>query len=66
MKNNRLAWPVCLLLTIFFMASCAGNLELRKEQAEATRKLGEAYFQQGNYSYALRELKEEVLIPNFS
>ena len=65
MKKNRLDMPVCLLLVILFMASCAGNLELRKEQAEASRKLGEAYFQDGNYAYALRELyKAEELYPD--
>ncbi len=65
MRRNQLEKTGYLFLIIFFMASCAGNLELRKEQAEASRKLGEAYFQDGNYSYALRELfKAEELYPD--
>ncbi len=64
MKTNQLIWPVYLLLIIFFIASCGGT-QLRKEQAEASRKLGEAYFKDGNYSYALRELfKAEELYPD--
>jgi len=65
MKKNQLIWPGYLLLIIFFIASCAGDVQLRKEQAEASRKLGEAYFQEGNYTYALRELlKAEELYPD--
>jgi len=57
MKKNRLACPVCLLLVIFFIASC-GGAQLRKEQSKTSRKLGEAYLQDQNYTYALRELLE--------
>jgi len=63
MKKNQLIWPLYLLLFIFFIASC-GGAQLRKEQAEASRKLGEAYLQDQNYTYALGEfLKAEELYP---
>ena len=65
MKKNQLVWPGYILVIIFFIVSCAGDVQLRKEQAEASRKLGEAYFQEGNYTYALRELfKAEELYPD--
>jgi tetratricopeptide (TPR) repeat protein len=64
MKKNQLIWPVYLLLIIFFIASC-GGAQLRKEQAEISRNLGEAYLQDQNYTYALRELlKAEELYPD--
>lgn len=64
MKKNQLIWPAYLLLIIFFVASCGGT-QLRKEQAEISRKLGEAYLQDHNYIYALRELlKAEELYPD--
>ena len=64
MKNNRLSWFGFLVLVIFFVASCGGT-QLRKEQAEASRKLGEAYLKDKNYTYALRELlKAEELHPD--
>jgi len=65
MKKNQLVWTGYILLIIFFIVSCAGGVKLRKKQAEASRKLGEAYFQDGNYTYALRELlKAEQLYPD--
>ena len=57
MKKNRLAWLSYLLIVIFFITSC-GGAQLRKKQAEASRRLGEAYLQDKNYTYALRELLE--------
>jgi len=64
MKKNKLVWTGYVLLIIFFIASCGGT-QLRKEQAEASRKLGEAYFQEGNYTYALKALlKAEELYPD--
>jgi len=64
-KKNQLVWTGYILLIIFFIVSCAGDVQLRKEQAEASRKLGEAYFHEGNYTYALRELfKAEELYPD--
>lgn len=48
-------------MSIFFIlsaVSCAGNLELRKRQSKAIRKVGEVYLKQENYTAALRELLE--------
>ena len=60
MKTNRFIYVV--LVSIFFLVSCAPNLELIKNQEEASRNLGEAYMGQGDYTAALREfLKAEKL-----
>jgi type IV pilus assembly protein PilF len=59
MKTNHLVISVFL---IFSIASCAANTEIRKKQEEASRNLGEAYMQQGDFSSALREfLKAEKI-----
>ena len=59
MKTNRF---VLSLFLVFFIASCATNIEVRKKQGEASRNLGEAYMQQRDFSSALREfLKAEKL-----
>ncbi|MDY6791920.1 MAG: tetratricopeptide repeat protein [Thermodesulfobacteriota bacterium] len=64
MKKKQPIWPGYLLLIIFFMVSCSGA-QLRKEQAEASRKIGEAYLKDKNYTYALRELlKAEEIYPD--
>jgi len=61
MKIKRFVLSLSLLL-IFCIASCAANTEVRKKQGEASRNLGEAYMQQGDFSSALREfLKAEKI-----
>ena len=61
MKTNRLVLGLSLFL-IFCIVSCAANIELRKKQEEASRNLGEAYMQQGDFSLALKEfLKAEKI-----
>ena len=61
MKVNQFILAASILL-VFFLASCAANLEEIKSQAEASRNLGEAYMGQGDYTAALREfLKAEKL-----
>jgi tetratricopeptide (TPR) repeat protein len=61
MKTNRFVLSLSLFL-IFCIVSCAVNIEMRKKQEEASRNLGEAYMQQGDFSAALREfLKAETL-----
>ena len=63
MKTNRFVLSLGLFL-IFCIASCAANIEVRKKQGEASRNLGEAYMQQGDFSSALRELlKAEKIYP---
>ncbi len=54
MKTNRFIWAISMFL-VFFLASCAANLEAIKRQEEASRNLGEAYMGQGDYTAALRE-----------
>ena len=61
MKANGFMWAASIFL-VFFLVSCAANLEVRKNQEEASRNLGEAYMGQGDYTAALREfLKAEKL-----
>ena len=63
MKINRLVLSLYLFL-IFCIVSCAANIEVRKKQEEASRNLGEAYMQQGDFSSALRELlKADKIYP---
>ena len=65
MKKNQLVWTGYIFLIIFFILSCAGDAQLRRQQAVASRTLGEAYFRDGNYTYALREFfKAEELYPD--
>lgn len=63
MKTYGFRWTVSLIV-IFGSVSCAANLEMQKQQAKASRNLGEAYYRQGNYPSALGELlKSETLYP---
>jgi len=66
MKTIWLALASCLLLLSLFQAcTTTENLQQKKEQAEASRNLGEAYLREGKYSAALRELsKAEALTPD--
>ncbi len=54
---------LCLLL---FLSSCGtANMEIPKQQSEASRNLGEAYYAQGDYTAALNEfLKAAKLYPD--
>jgi type IV pilus biogenesis/stability protein PilW len=54
MKTNRFIYV--LLVSIFFLVSCAANLEIRKNKGKDFRNLGEGYMGQGDYTTALREL----------
>lgn len=64
MKMHRPGWTLLVLLTCCIIA-CAGNREVRRQQGEASRNLGEAYYNEGNYTTALRELlKAEKLYPD--
>ena len=56
-KANGFMWTASMFL-VFFLASCAANLEVRKNQEEALRNLGEAYIREGDYTKALRKLLE--------
>ena len=56
-KANGFMWAASIFL-VFFLVSCAANLELRKRQEEALRNFGEAYIREGDYTKALRKLLE--------
>ncbi|CAB1064262.1 hypothetical protein D1BOALGB6SA_9054 [Olavius sp. associated proteobacterium Delta 1] len=66
MKKLWLVGASCiLLLSVFLACTSKENLEQQKEQAEASRNLGEAYLREGKYSAALRELlKAEAMTPD--
>jgi tetratricopeptide (TPR) repeat protein len=64
MKIRRLGWTAIVLLALG-VVSCTANMEAKKKQGEAYRNLGEAYYRQGNYALALKELlKSEALYPD--
>ena len=64
MKSVRFVLIFLMVMVICSLA-CTSNLQVRKNQGEAARNLGEEYFRQGNYSEALREfLKAESLYPD--
>lgn len=64
MKIRQLALAL-FVTAIFCLASCTStNLVALKKQGETSRNLGEAYYNQGNYTAALRQfLKAEQLYP---
>lgn len=67
MKNIRLVNIVALIIISLGISiiSCVPNSEILKAQAEASRNLGEAYMNQGQYTAALKELLEaEQKFPN--
>lgn len=57
---------IVFVLTSLLVSACAGpDKEIRQKQGAATRSVGEAYMQEGNYTAALRELlKAEELTPD--
>lgn len=63
MKKIWLVLASCILLvSVFFACTSKVNVAQQKEQAVASRNLGEAYLRQGNYTAALKELlKAEAL-----
>jgi type IV pilus biogenesis/stability protein PilW len=66
MKKIWLVGASCMLL-LSVLAACTTkeSLEQQKQQAEASRNLGEAYLREGKYSAALRELtKAEAMTPD--
>jgi tetratricopeptide (TPR) repeat protein len=52
----QLALVLACLIVSFLSVSCTGDLALRKEQAEASRRLAEGYLAEGNATAALAEL----------
>ena len=58
MKQKFLIWFGCVTLMVAVAACATTNNEKAKKEAEVTRRLGEAYLQQGNFSAALKEFKK--------
>lgn len=58
MKRNLVIWIACVVLMIFSASCKTTDNETKKKEANATRRLGEAYLHQGNYASALREFKK--------
>jgi Tfp pilus assembly protein PilF len=58
MKTNWLIYTGCILLMLGFASCATTTQEGRKREAEAARRVGEAYLQQGNTAAAMRELKK--------
>lgn len=64
MKYQLTRW-IPLAIVLIMAIGCAGNLEHRKRQSQATRDVGEAYMVQGNFTAALNELlKAEKIYPD--
>lgn len=65
MKANLFVGTACVLLTGLILACTTQNVAEQKAQAEAKRKLGEAYLRQSKYRVALKQLKKaEELYPS--
>ena len=65
MKNIWLVATGCFLLAgLFFSCTAKQNVEERKDVAEASKSLGEAYLRDGNFRAALKQfIKAEPTIP---
>ena len=65
MKRNGLIWFGCVVLLIAAASCATTSSEKNKQEAEVSRRLGEAYLQQGNFAGALKEFKKaEKINPN--
>lgn len=65
MTFKKIFITILSISLITITLACAGSKEKQKKLARATRELGEAYMQQGNYTEALKELlKAEKLYAN--
>ena len=68
MRTHLILGACCLMLAMIVPLACTTpnkNIEKQKEQAQASKNLGEAYIREGKYTSALRELlKAEALYPD--
>jgi tetratricopeptide (TPR) repeat protein len=65
MKRNILIWIGCTVLLMAFSSCVTQDKETTEKEANAYRRVGEAYLQQGNYPAALKEFrKAEAKNPN--
>ena len=58
MKRNFLIWFGWIVLIAAIAACATTDKETKKKEAEVSRRLGEAYLQQGNFAAALKEFKK--------
>ncbi|MGD8944676.1 MAG: tetratricopeptide repeat protein, partial [Desulfobacterales bacterium] len=58
MKRNGLIWFGCVVLLIAAASCATTSSEQNKREADVSRRLGEAYLQQGNFAGALKEFKK--------
>ena len=58
MNRNFIIWIGWLVLVVAVTACATTNSEKKKKEAEAARRVGEAYMQQGNFAAAMREFKK--------
>ncbi|UCD81859.1 MAG: tetratricopeptide repeat protein [Desulfobacterales bacterium] len=59
MKNIWRVGTVCfLMVSLIFACTAKENVEERREVAEASKTLGEAYLREGNFRAALKEFKK--------
>ena len=58
MKTNLVIRIACVALMMFVVSCETTDNEVKKQEAKATRRLGEAYLHQGNYAAAMKEFKK--------
>ena len=58
MKRNILIWIGCAVLMMAVAACATQNKVTKEKEANAYRRVGEAYLQQGNFAAAIREFKK--------
>jgi type IV pilus assembly protein PilF len=58
MKRNVLIWIGCAVLMMAFASCAPQNKETKEKEANAYRRVGEAYLRQGNFPAAIKELKK--------
>ena len=58
MKRTFLIWTACAVLVMLAVSCRTTDNETQKQEAKATRRLGEAYLYQGNYAAAMKEFKK--------
>jgi type IV pilus assembly protein PilF len=58
MKRNILIWIGCTVLMMAFASCATQNRENKEKEANAYRRVGEAYLQQANFAAAIKEFKK--------
>ncbi|MBW2518382.1 MAG: tetratricopeptide repeat protein [Deltaproteobacteria bacterium] len=58
MKRNILIWIGCIVLMMAFSSCVTQDKKTKEKEANAYRRVGEAYLHQGNFPAALKEFKK--------